>query len=96
VVPYNFMSEGTPCLLQPLADGWPIAPAVDDQTVIRDRKIIVNGYLKTWFVPDFISVIPFDLLLTSTSYGFMKLVKVRLIPLLLCKFTLRSCRMACG
>ncbi|GAX72669.1 hypothetical protein CEUSTIGMA_g125.t1 [Chlamydomonas eustigma] len=44
-------------------------------TLITDRRWIAKHYLRTWFIVDFLSVIPWDLI-TSGTAGFLGLLKL--------------------
>ena len=46
-----------------------------DGSLIVDRKTIAKLYLKGWFAVDFISVIPFQEIVTAKSLGFVQLLK---------------------
>ncbi len=47
----------------------------DDEFLLVDHRwIIASGYLKSWFTIDFMSIIPFDLILQSGQYN--RLVRV--------------------
>ncbi len=43
-----------------------------------DRATIARTYLRSWFLIDLVSAIPWSELLTSPSFGFAQLFKVRL------------------
>jgi hypothetical protein len=53
-------------------------PADAHHRLVMDRATIARTYLRGWFLIDLVSSIPFSELLTSPSFGFVQLFKVRL------------------
>lgn len=58
-----------------------VLPGSLGRTVVKRRSVIVKHYLKTWFLIDFISVFPFDLV-SGCDEGSVSLGTLRVIRLL--------------
>jgi hypothetical protein len=43
--------------------------------LIKDRKSIAKSYITGWFTIDVLSILPFELMLTSDSFGLVRLLK---------------------